>query len=157
MPVTGRVRDVPQVRSALASALAQLCDSNRAVRFRLEENEGLIRRAMEMTSENAGAAAVLAEIPVHAAQKAADEAMMDLFDARDHVRKVIICEGLEDGLTVEQLATMFHLSPDLISSYVAERSNKFSPRLKPSGAEEASSRVIHLDVEGARTVGRFAS
>ena len=116
---------MPQLRSALASALTQLCDSNRALQLQLKENESLIRRAMAMTSESVTASAVLEEIPVHAAQMAADEAMIDLFDARDRVRKVIICEGLEDGMTIKELATMFHLSPDQISSYVAERSNKF--------------------------------
>ena len=118
--------DVPQLRSALASALVQLSDSNRALRLRLEENENLIRRALVMTSESVGASAVVEEIQVYAAQMAVDEAMVALFDARDRVRKVVICEGIEDGMTVEQLAVMFHVSPDLISSYVAERSNKFS-------------------------------
>jgi hypothetical protein len=60
-----------------------------------------------MTSEGMSAAAVLDEIRVYAAQMAADEAMMVLFEARDRVRKVVICEGIEDGMTVEQLAAFF--------------------------------------------------
>ena len=138
---------MPQQRSALTAALTQLCDSNRALRLRLEENESLIRRAMAMTSESVTASAVLEEIPVHAAQMAADEAMIDLFDTRDRVRKVVICEGLEDGMTIKELATMFHLSPDQISSYVAERSNKFSPEIRP-GAEAMSRRVECREVTG---------
>jgi hypothetical protein len=116
---------VPRVRSVLASALNQLCESNRALRARLEENEGLIQRALAMAGEGLSASAMLEEIPVYTAQAAADEAMTNLFDARDRVRKVIICEGIEDGMAVERLATMFHSSPDLISSYAAERSNRF--------------------------------
>ena len=81
-----------------------------------------------MTKEGAGASALLREIPAYAAQMAADEAMIALFEARDRTRKVVICEGLEDGMTVEQLATMFHLSPDVISAYVAQ-SNWFAPAL----------------------------
>ena len=103
-----------------------------------------------MDSESVSASAILREIPIHAAQRAADEAMMDLFDARDRVRKVIICEGLEDGMGVEQLASTFHLSPDLISSYVAERSNKFSSEsVRPAGAEAVPRRLIHVDTKGA--------
>ena len=107
-----------------------------------------------MTNEGVSASAVLEEIPVYEAQKAADEAMMVLFDARDRVRKIVICEGLEDGMTFEQLASMFHLSPDLISSYVAERSNKFSPASgHPSDAEEAPRRVMYLHAQGAEESG----
>ena len=57
-----------------------------------------------MTSESVIAAAMLNEIPVYEAQMAADEAKVVLFEARDRVRKVVICEGIEDGMTVEQLA-----------------------------------------------------
>lgn len=120
---------VPQFRSPLTSALLHLSDSIRALRLRLEENEGLVGRALAMTNEGAGASVVLGEIPAYAAQMAADEAMIALFEARDQVRKVVISAGLEDGMTVEQLATMFHLSPDVISAYVAERSNWFAPAL----------------------------
>lgn len=149
-----RESGVPQFRSALASALAQLADANRALRLRLEENESLIRRAVALTSEGVSTSAVLEEIPVHAAQVAADEAMMVLFDARDRVRKVVICEGLEDGMTIEQLAAMFHVSPDLISSYVAERSNKFSPaRGRPSDADEHPRRLTYVDAKGAERAG----
>lgn len=122
---------VPQ--SALASALLDLSDSNRALRLCLEENEKIIRRALEMTDEGVSVPAMLDELPVYEGQKASDEAMMALYEARDRIRKVIICEGLEAGLTVEQLAAMFHLSPDLISSYLAERSNWFSPALSHQG------------------------
>jgi fructose-1,6-bisphosphatase len=118
--------DVPQLHCALPSALAELLDSNRALRLCLEENEKLILKAQAMTDRGVNASTVLQEIEVYKAQVAADETMVALFDARDRVRKVVICEGLEDGMTVEQLAAMFHLSPDLISAYVAERSNKFS-------------------------------
>lgn len=117
---------MPQLRSALSSALAELSESNRALRLRLEENEHLIRRALEMMSENVRTSVVLEEIPVYAAEIAADAAMMNLFEARDRVRKVVICDGLEDGMSVEQLAAMFHRAPDLVSSYVAERSNRHS-------------------------------
>jgi hypothetical protein len=116
---------VPQSRSSLRSALVQLSDCNRALRLRLEENENLISRALAMLSENVTVSAVLQELPVYAAEIAADEAMMALFEARDRVRKVVICEALDDGMSVEQLAAMFHRAPDLISSYVAERSNRF--------------------------------
>ncbi len=86
-----------------------------------------------MTDEGVSVPAMLDELPVYEGQKASDEAMMALYEARDRIRKVIICEGLEAGLTVEQLAAMFHLSPDLISSYLAERSNWFSPALSHQG------------------------
>lgn len=82
-----------------------------------------------MTDEGTGASVLLGAIPAYAAQMAADEAMIALFEARDQIRKVVICEGLEDGMTVEQLAAMFHLSPDVICAYVAERSNWFAPAL----------------------------
>jgi hypothetical protein len=118
---------VPHTRSPLASAVAHLCDANRALRLRLEENEGLMSTALAMTSEGVSAPAILDAIDVHAAQQAADEAMVVLFDARDRVRKVAIGEGLEDGMSVEQLAQTFHLSPDQIGAYVAERSNRFTP------------------------------
>ncbi len=116
---------MPQPHSALGSALAHLCESNRALRRCLEQNEGVLLEAHAMTSGGVNASAILKEIPFHAAQTTADEAMMALFEARDRVRKIVVCEALEDGMTVEQLATMFHLSPDLISAYVAEGSNKF--------------------------------
>lgn len=116
---------MPQSRSSLRSALVQLSDSNRALRLRLEENENLISRALAMLGENVTVSAVLHELPVYAAEIAADEVMMALFEARDRVRKVVICEALDDGMSVEQLAAMFHRTPDLISSYVAELSNRF--------------------------------
>lgn len=117
---------MPSSRSTLGSALLHLSDSNRAMRVSLEENEKLLRRAMAMTSEGMRAAAMLKELPVHAAQRAVDEAMMTLFEARDQLRKVVICEALEDGMTIEQLAAMFELSPGLVSAYVAEHSNWFT-------------------------------
>ena len=130
---------VPQ--SALASALRDLSVSNRALRRCLEENEKIIRRALEMTDEGVSVPAMLDELPVYEGQKPSDEAMMALYEARDRIRKVTICEGLEAGLTVEQLAAMFHLSPDLISSYVAERSNWFSPALSQQGRADGSKGV----------------
>lgn len=124
---------MPQPRSVLFSALAQLSDANRALQLRLEENQSLIRKALAMTSKGVSVSAVLEEIPVHAAQMAADDAMVVLFEARDRARKVVICEGIEDGMTVEQVAAMFHASPDLIGSYVAEGSNKFSQAILHQG------------------------
>ncbi len=113
---------MPLSPSALGSALHDLADANRAMRLRLEENEELLHKATAMTSEGMRASALLEELPVYAAQTAADDTMMALFEARDQLRKVVICEALEDGMTIEQLAAMFHLSPDLVSSYVAEHS-----------------------------------
>jgi hypothetical protein len=79
-----------------------------------------------MTSEGVNAAIMLKNIAIYEGQVAADEAMMGLFEARDRVRKIVVCDALENGMTIEELAIMFHLAPDLISSYAAEGSNKFS-------------------------------
>jgi hypothetical protein len=117
---------MPFSQSALSSGLLDVADANRAMRLRLEENEKLLRRAMALTSEGVRASGVLKELPIHEAQKAVDEAMMALFEARDQLRKAVICEALEDGMTVEQLAAMFELSPDLVSAYVVEHSNFFT-------------------------------
>ncbi len=119
-------------RSALTTALLRLEESNRAMRLQLGENEKLLQRAMAMTSEGMRASVLLDELPVYDAQMAVDDAMMVLFEARDQLRKVVICEALEDGMTIEQLAAMFHLSPNLVSSYVAEHANLFTPLDDPT-------------------------
>lgn len=85
-----------------------------------------------MTSEGMRASVLLKELPVYEAQIAVDDTMMALFEARDQLRKVVICEALEDGMTIEQLASMFHLSPNLVSSYVAEYANLFTPLDDPT-------------------------
>jgi hypothetical protein len=111
--------------STLIAALHRLSESNRALRLRLEENEDLIRQALTMLSEGATAVDGLEKISIYDAQQAADAAMTRLFDARHQLRKVVVCDAVEGGMSVEQLATMFHVRPDLISSYVAEGANRF--------------------------------
>ena len=58
-------------------------------------------------------------------------------------------------MTIKELATMFHLSPKIkMSSYVAERSNKFR---RCSVWSESGTHVLkYLDVTDGEEAGRLA-
>jgi hypothetical protein len=106
--------------SPVIEALRHLSECNRAMRDRLQENCELIQRAMDMLAAGASTAEGLRTISVYDAQQAADSAMTELFDARHQLRQVLIFEAIDDGMSFEQLASMFRIRPELIGSYRAE-------------------------------------
>ena len=106
--------------SPVIEALRHLSESNRAMRDRLQENGELIERALDMLAEGATTADGLRAISFYEAQQAADSAMTELFDARHQLRQLLICEAIDDGMSFEQLASMFRIRPELIGSYRAE-------------------------------------
>jgi hypothetical protein len=106
--------------SPVIEALRQLAESNRAMSDRLQENSELIERGLDMLADGATTADALRAIFVFEAQQAADAAMTELFDARHRLRQLLICEAIDDGMSFEQLASMFRIRPELIGSYRAE-------------------------------------
>ena len=118
---TPRYKMVNRSDSPVIEALRQLAESNRAMSDRLQENSELIERGLDMLADGATTADALRAIFVFEAQQAADAAMTELFDARHRLRQLLICEAIDDGMSFEQLASMFHIRPELIGSYRAER------------------------------------
>ena len=107
--------------SPVIEALRHLSECNRAMRDRLQENGELIQRGLDLLAEGATTADALRAFSVYEAQQTADAAMTELFDARHRLRQLLICEAIDDGMSFEQLASMFHIRPELIGSYRAER------------------------------------
>ncbi len=116
---------MPHAQSALVAALVQLSDANRTVRHRFEQSNELLDNALSMVSEGMSPTEALRVLPILATQQAADASVAALFEARHHVRKVAVCEALRDGMSIEELATIFDVRPDLVASYAAEGSNTF--------------------------------
>jgi hypothetical protein len=67
---------------------------------------------------------VLGRFSVYEAESAANERATDLFHARQHLRRVVVGAAIDDGVSIEELASEFHVSIDLIASYSMDLSNR---------------------------------
>jgi hypothetical protein len=67
---------------------------------------------------------MLRKLPIRSAESTANEAANELFRARLNLRKVTVCAALDDGMSVEELAHMFGVTPDMVMTISLEQSNR---------------------------------
>jgi len=112
---------VPDRLSTITEALARVATANLALRRCLEENQTLLDEAADLLDSGTGLAVVLLRLPVLELESASNDAVTELFHARKYLRKVVVRAAVDDGMPVQQLATLLEISPSLIASYVLEQ------------------------------------
>jgi|GEM_PF-4342235 len=106
--------------AALHGALVRVAAANAVLRQRLEENDGLVGRAISLIESGAVLREILDELPIHQSTLAADDALVSLVDARDHLRKVIVHQALASGMRVTELAAKFEVPGELVESFAKD-------------------------------------
>jgi DNA-directed RNA polymerase sigma subunit (sigma70/sigma32) len=91
-------------------------EKNRRLRAQLELNEQLILDGLSKLQGGTRMPEILAGQPIQKALVATDAAVAGLFDSRQKVRRLIIGSALDDGMSVEELATTFGVTPDRVRS-----------------------------------------
>lgn len=115
---------MPISNPRLEEALARVSNANVALRLSLQENHDLLKEAVTLLEIGQPLTEMLRKLPVRSSETAANEAANELFRARLNLRKVTVCAALEDGMSVEELAHMFDVTPDMVMTFSLEQSNR---------------------------------
>jgi len=107
---------VPHRPAELIAEVNAHLERNRQLRAQLEANEQLMRDGLAKLTEHVRMTEILTGLPIHEAIVATDIAVSGLFESRHRVRKLIIGMALDDGMSVEQLATTWGVTPDRVRS-----------------------------------------
>ena len=103
-------------RDDLTAEIEAHLDKNLQLRAQLEVNEQMIREGLSKLRGGTRMPEILAGQPIPEALVATDAAVAGLFDSRQRVRRLIIGMALDDGMSVEELATTFGVTPDRVRS-----------------------------------------
>ena len=109
------------VNPALHNALVRVSAANAVLRLRLEENDGLVGQAISMNDSGSTAREILDALPIQQSMQAADDALMSLVEARDHLRTVTVHAALTSGMDADELAERFEVPREVIDSFAKRR------------------------------------
>lgn len=113
----GRVTDSP---ADVTAAIEELIEAYQVVRHRILVNEGILTEALEQINGGAGVGQTLMTIPSLRERRAAEEAVLSLYDTRHKLRKVVIRTAVAEGLGVGDLAKAYGISLDSVIGYASE-------------------------------------
>jgi hypothetical protein len=103
-------------REALSTELRAHLEVILQLRAQLDDNHRLIQDALSMIEDGALMTEIFAQIPLAEGIAATDGAVSELFESRHRVRRLVIGLALNDGMSVEQLASTFGVTPDRVRS-----------------------------------------
>jgi hypothetical protein len=103
------IADVETLIAAIDAAVQQLQKDKRA-----------LRRAIRMLSEGSGVAETLATTRASDVRQSANEVLDSLETARHHSRLSVFAAGLDEGMTIGELARAWGFSRQLASRYAKE-------------------------------------
>jgi hypothetical protein len=128
------------VEAAVEGMLAAI----RNARGQLDDLDGVLVEGLARARSGASLAEALDLVPPVRERKATDDAFGDLFEARLHLRQSVIYAALEDGMSIDIIASKLHVSADVICALAAK-----TP-LRHDGPQDGCSPEREDRVEGCR-------
>jgi DNA-directed RNA polymerase specialized sigma24 family protein len=101
----------------VTAAIKDLISANRTLRLKLLESERVLARAVRLIDEGTSPGQVLVTVPSVQQRRAAEDAVMALYEARHKVREAVIPAAIADGLSVVDIATSFGVPLDTVVGY----------------------------------------
>jgi hypothetical protein len=139
-----RAGDRHHLEAAVEGVLAAI----RNARGQLDDLDGVLVEGLARVRSGANLGEALDLVPPVRERKATDGTFGDLFEARLHLRQSVIYAALEDGMTIDVIASKLQVSADVICALAAK-----TP-LRHGGLHDGCSPVEREDpVEGCRPSG----
>ncbi len=101
-------------------AIQDLIDVHRALRDALRSNERILARAQKSLRSGMGIEEAFAANPSEEARSTSAEALQALVRARHELRVKVMRAGLDEGMSIGELARQFNFSRQLGSRYAKE-------------------------------------
>jgi len=102
----------------VTAAIKELIAANRALRSKLVVNERVLAEAVRLIEDGASVGQTLVTVPSVPQRRAAEDAVISLYEARHKVREAVIPAAIADGISVGDIATAFGVPVDMIVGYV---------------------------------------
>jgi len=107
-------------RFDLEGAIQALLQANRHLRRQLKAYDDVLEEGLAKARGGLSIQDAMRTVPPVAARNAVEAAITELFETRRHVRRAVIAVTLQDGLPVEEVATVFEIPIDVVHSIAAE-------------------------------------
>ena len=107
-------------RFDLEGAIQELLQANRHLRRQLKAYDDVLEEGLAKARGGLSIQDAMRTVPPVAARNAVEAAITELFETRRHVRRAVIAVTLQDGLPVEEVATVFEIPIDVVHSIAAE-------------------------------------
>jgi hypothetical protein len=111
---------VPNSSGDVVAALEELIEAYHVLRDRLMVNEAILAEALEQIKGGAGVGETLRTVRSLQERRAAEEAVLWLYDARHKLRQAVIRAAVAEGMDVGELAKAYGLPLDTVISYASE-------------------------------------
>jgi len=107
-------------RDAVEEGIRQLIDAIDVVRQTMRSNQLMLKRALKELEKGSDIASTLRSTRAADVREAANVALQALEAARHHSRLTVFAAGLEEGMTIGELARAWGFSRQLASRYAKE-------------------------------------
>jgi hypothetical protein len=107
-------------RFDLEGAIQALLQANRHLLRQIKAYDDVLEEGLARARGGLSIQDAMRTVPPVAARNAVEAAITELFETRRHVRRDVIAVTLQDGLPVEEVATVFEIPIDVVHSIAAE-------------------------------------
>ena len=110
--------------SEVTAAIRKLISANRLLRSKLLANERVLLRAVRLIDGGVSVGQTLVAVPSVQERRAAEDAVIALYEARHKIREAVIPAAIADGISVGDIATAFGVPMDMIVGYADRVANE---------------------------------
>ena len=103
--------------SEVTAAIRELIGANRTLRSKLLASERVLAQAVRLIDDGKGVGETLVTVPSVQERRAAEDAVLSLYEARHKVREAVIPAAIDDGLSLVDIATAFGVPLDTVIGY----------------------------------------
>jgi hypothetical protein len=107
-------------RDEVEAAAEAFIDAIAHLRQELEISEALVHQALDRFRSGASMARTMTDVPSGEARVAAQDAVRAFYAAKNRMRVAVTTAGLEEGLSVAEVAEAFTIPHDVVASISAE-------------------------------------
>lgn len=116
----GKLFVMSRLTDQVAEAIENLIDANDSLRSQLQINDDVLGDVLELISGGASVAETLKRVPTVEHRRAIDEAVRLVYDARQHVRQVVIPAAVAEGVDVSNIASAFGVTLEVVAGHAHE-------------------------------------
>jgi hypothetical protein len=98
----------------LLTAITYLRNANQHLRANLQSNDQVLAEAEMRLKQGQSISSTMRLIPSLNERRAADRAALELFEARNNLRRAVVAAALRDGMPVSELAHRVELTPEQV-------------------------------------------
>ena len=101
----------------MTEAIKALIGANRTLRSKLLASERVLARSVRLIDDGTSVGETLVKVPSVQERRAAEDAVLSLYEARHKVREAVIPAAIADGLSIGEIATAFGVPLDTVMGY----------------------------------------